>query len=893
MAVESVKKFSIDTSEGEKNIKNLRGEIKELRNALGAVEKGSEAYNAVTQELLSKQKELSNVTRVTAASLNTATDSIVGMEQEYRKLYNEYKLLTEAERNSPFGQKMAADLKALQSNLNQTKMAVGNFKDNIGNYTESIVNAFGQMGFSVSSLLGPFQNIAGALQKLTPAVQGTTKAAGGFKGILDLISAHPIIAVLATLVGLFMTVKEAISGNEELQNRWNEAMAAFEPIINGVKIALDLVAQVVVKIAEGMGKVVTWFSKASKETQKLAKDTNELNKARRETDKLNAKEQAHVDYLKAEAAATDDVLEKTKLLNQAKEEQEKIDQRNIDNAKEELRILKEKAKLTPNSKEDNDALAKAEMAVSQAESAAANNARALNKQLTTLNKTKENAAKKTEDLEKKEKEYLDIIKSLDKEVEEYNKEIDNIKGLTNIEKQVKKTAEQYERLNKLLDEGKISLNDYSRYMTLFGDSSEKLIEHYRKETEKNNTTVIESYLGLNKTKKIKDEYEAAVKAILENYKADSVEGLSGEGKSIYDRVTKEYNDRITKFWDSIKNTENDAISKEAQDRLKERLEEYDNVSNRLERITKNAKDAITKAHSKDDNENLKYYNDLSNGVRGLIKENENLLPSQQKLADLQEWYNGKLRAYQETLSELSNQSIEQQNLLKTSPNLTEEEKENIKLKIQAIEDVKDSLNDEFTDITIKFTVDRTELEEAFKRERFEKLKANVTGFANGVSGILGTVADSWKGVVDAQVKAGEMSEEEAEKQYEMIKGLQSAQAVIQALVSANEAYASLASIPFVGPALGAAAAAAALAAGMANVYIINKTKMGDTGSSANSAMANMQVADSSPYSYVREVQTPEEYKATYEQSDTPIYVSVTDINNVQNKVKVRETETSF
>ena len=52
------------------------------------------------------------------------------------------------------------------------------------------------------------------------------------------------------------------------------------------------------------------------------------------------------------------------------------------------------------------------------------------------------------------------------------------------------------------------------------------------------------------------------------------------------------------------------------------------------------------------------------------------------------------------------------------------------------------------------------------------------------------------------------------------------QAVIQTYQSATGAYAAMASIPYVGPALGAAAAAAAIAAGMANVAQIRSQSTG-------------------------------------------------------------------
>ena len=92
--------------------------------------------------------------------------------------------------------------------------------------------------------------------------------------------------------------------------------------------------------------------------------------------------------------------------------------------------------------------------------------------------------------------------------------------------------------------------------------------------------------------------------------------------------------------------------------------------------------------------------------------------------------------------------------------------------------------------------------------------------------------------IEAEKKAGKISEEEAEKRLEEYRGLQAASAMMNALGSAVGAYNSMASIPYVGPALGAIAAAAALAAGIANVKQImatSKNNISATNSYANAA----------------------------------------------------------
>ena len=78
---------------------------------------------------------------------------------------------------------------------------------------------------------------------------------------------------------------------------------------------------------------------------------------------------------------------------------------------------------------------------------------------------------------------------------------------------------------------------------------------------------------------------------------------------------------------------------------------------------------------------------------------------------------------------------------------------------------------------------------------------------------------------------------ESRKQFEIGKAAAIAGATIDTYRAATSAYASLAGIPIVGPALGAAAAAAAVAAGLANVSSIQSQQMGGGGGGSAGAAA--------------------------------------------------------
>ena len=78
---------------------------------------------------------------------------------------------------------------------------------------------------------------------------------------------------------------------------------------------------------------------------------------------------------------------------------------------------------------------------------------------------------------------------------------------------------------------------------------------------------------------------------------------------------------------------------------------------------------------------------------------------------------------------------------------------------------------------------------------------------------------------------------ENRKQFEIGKAAAISGAVVDTYLAATKAYQSLAGIPIVGPALGAAAAGAAIAAGLQNVNQIRNTKFGDRGGGGGGSSA--------------------------------------------------------
>lgn len=182
-------------------------------------------------------------------------------------------------------------------------------------------------------------------------------------------------------------------------------------------------------------------------------------------------------------------------------------------------------------------------------------------------------------------------------------------------------------------------------------------------------------------------------------------------------------------------------------------------------------------------------------------------------------------------------------------------------------------------------------------EAIDNYTTTVQDSLGGISQILGDVASAWETSIQAQVDAGELSQEEGEKQMESMKDIQSAIALINAFSSAVSAYNSLASVPYIGPALGAAAAAAALASGLAQVAAIQKVKKGDKGSGDSTRYAEVTPTqtDYTPQGITNVTGLEEQENLTNALTKSPIkaYVVESEMTEAQKKADRRNAESTF
>ena len=318
----------------------------------------TKTYSRQVQEL---SKEIQNNIKADTEQAG----SLRALRAELSNLTKEYDSLGEAERRSDAGVALKNRINEITQTLKYNEGETGRFFRNVGDYANKTIEAFVSLGGSMGKLKGPINTVN-----------------NGFK----MLSGNAIIAILGALVTVIQKVIQSLKSSESTMNAVTVALA---PLNAGGR----LLTKVMQTLGNGISKVVTkltsWADKlglineAMKTEQQLVKDEIALQLREREVIQENADSQLKIAELKAKAAdkSTYSAKERLAFLQEALAEEDAVAKRELENAREQYRILQEKSKLAANSKEDNDELARSYVAMREAETSYFNKSRELTAQM--------------------------------------------------------------------------------------------------------------------------------------------------------------------------------------------------------------------------------------------------------------------------------------------------------------------------------------------------------------------------------------------------------------------------------------------------------------------------------------------------------------------------------
>ena len=181
----------------------------------------------------------------------------------------------------------------------------------------------------------------------------------------------------------------------------------------------------------------------------------------------------------------------------------------------------------------------------------------------------------------------------------------------------------------------------------------------------------------------------------------------------------------------------------------------------------------------------------------------------------------------------------------------------------------------------------------------EERKNNIQSFVSSTSDIIGMVADAWESSIKSQIETGKISEEEGKKQFERVKALETAVAIINTLAAGIEAFKGITKATG-GWALAAAIAqmVATVGVGMAQVAKIQSTQLGTKSTQITSVTTpNLgSIVNEYQPQYVSNITNNTELDNlanALQKNPIKAYVVESDISNAQGLTRQREDETSW
>lgn len=428
---ETISIVRFDTGEAVTSIRDLKDNIKFLKDEIADLEIGSQDYQERLSELKVNQNALKDAMYATSATMEQVTEAATGAGESYNALVHRMAAMKEELRatdiSTEAGAKRFAEL-AGQINETNEKLKVldkmqGNYQRNVGNY-KSALDGLGKS----------FASTAGSAKSLIAPIAGVATG-------LEALSATPVVGMLGLLAAALSKVISGMKTSEENTNSWRLALAAFQPIADAFTRSMQEVGAVVASLAQKFGDLLMRWGLLDAEAAKHRQAMEANVQAYRQTERtlLIANAQLEEEVAEARAKATDkekySIKERLDALEKAQWAERQIAKNNILLAENRVKMLKEESKITDNSIEANTMLAQAEADVIRARTAAANAERTILRQINALRKEAGMAAKQANnDIEDSDNEVVsnlaydaqeigEILEWLEKKREDYDRMI--------------------------------------------------------------------------------------------------------------------------------------------------------------------------------------------------------------------------------------------------------------------------------------------------------------------------------------------------------------------------------------------------------------------------------------------------------------------------------------
>lgn len=269
--------IKVEVGESERTVKSLKKEISDLKDSILNLKKGSTEYNNAVEQLTVAQRDLNEVqalTKRTATALDGSYDALVHTMSELKK---EWRATNDEAKRNELGEQISK----INQELKDLDAELGNYQRNVGNYvshwegmpevTKDFGTAMREMNESIEPTIQKFDavgKIAGGLASGFATVQGAAALLGVENENLE----KTFIKLQAA-----MALMQGIQGIGDLVEGVGKAKVAFQGFGDKLKAVTAAMSKtgwlaVIVAVTAAIVGLVSWIKKASKESDALSKD---------------------------------------------------------------------------------------------------------------------------------------------------------------------------------------------------------------------------------------------------------------------------------------------------------------------------------------------------------------------------------------------------------------------------------------------------------------------------------------------------------------------------------------------------------------------------------------------------------------------------------------------
>ena len=943
--------IEIKTLEAVQNVQDLKNNITALKKKLDDVSTSTEDYADITKQLSQNQAALRNVMNGTNSTFQQSITAAKGLDSSYNSLVQQLKEATQEWRTIPrylsevdkeqgvvnqAWTEAAEKVNSLRTELKEMDADTGNYTRNVGNYKSALEGLGGTMG-QVKQVGGDMVNglqamtgvlgLVGAdtttLNTIMTGLRTTIGLLTGVKGIAGFLTGlkattkaqqqNTAATIAGTTANRASTVAvgagtTAHAASTVAKTAETTATWSLKTAVDALKAALSGGLSVAVSaIMAGLSALISWLFGAKEATDELADsafDAKEaINGMKGVLDLLTREQDLEIAIMEAEGKGADEIHQKKmenydeeidaqkrqlevskeaientiKYENYYNSQKRKYRKNNEERLKQELELrdaLKDRVKELEKEIEATEFQKRREEELYEARKRNPNN-----------NGNRDNSAEEARrEAERALKEIQELFNSSLTGVDAINAKYDEaLKKLEDNLKKVRVSEETANQARLIIEKQRTKAlrEEYAKQFTDKYNSYKKSIDTIRKE----NDETLDVYKGL--IPELKNTYEERVKLYDEQSKRtkDRLEQDLAEAKRILGDVIGEdqwsqYLLFMTKSNEELKGMYRVMLADE-EAFAKAWPEPFINALKSMGPLILN-----TEAQTKKDL--TQYVKDLMNAYKEAVQDSdvetaaalrEKLIGNPPVAEDEQ------LRAAAEDFVKRMDQKIAEQLLNGDNPLAVYFKGTNWDEQLGIhLEKFRNTLDDENATFKEKYDA-RLKILEAYNK----KYSIFMNSYGKATSNVMETVADAWNEALQAQVKAGKKSEEQAKASFQFVKGLQIGAAVIN---TAGAVVQALADTTVPSYYVKVANAAAALAAGTAQIIKISSTDFNASGAGGDTSMPRMVERPNPSVQYTIGL-NPADYAEAQAQNPIRAFVVDKDLSEGLEEYNRKQNETSF